>query len=82
MHEIRCPLIYRAGVVVVHSSFARMNTRRLLYTAVTRAKELLCLVGEKRALAQAVATTRENDRRTALVERLQQEKAEALKKAA
>jgi exodeoxyribonuclease V alpha subunit len=61
---------YRAGVVVMHSSFSRMNTRRLLYTAVTRAKELLCLVGEKRALAQAIATTHENDRRTALVERL------------
>lgn len=59
---------YRAGVVVIHSSFARMNTRRLLYTAATRPKELLCLVGEKQAMEQAIATVYENERRTALVE--------------
>jgi exodeoxyribonuclease V alpha subunit len=72
---------YKAAIVVVHSSFARMNTRRLIYTAITRAKQLLCIVGEKHAFARAIHNTHENERRTALVERLQEEAA-TLKKAA
>jgi exodeoxyribonuclease V alpha subunit len=72
---------YKAGIVVVHSSFSRMNTRRLIYTAVTRAKTLLCLVGEQHALVRAIGNTHENERRTALVERLHREE-EDQKKAA
>lgn len=47
-----------------------MLQRNLLYTAVTRAKRLVVLVGSKRALAKAVRTEGAGRRHTALAERL------------
>ena len=47
-----------------------MLQRNLLYTAVTRAKGMVVLVGSRRALARAVRTTRAGRRYTALDERL------------
>jgi len=47
-----------------------MLQRNLLYTAVTRAKRLVVLVGSKRALAKAVRTQGAGRRYTALAERL------------
>jgi exodeoxyribonuclease V alpha subunit len=47
-----------------------MLQRNLLYTAVTRAKQLVVLVGSKRALAKAVRTQGAGRRYTALTERL------------
>ena len=49
-----------------------MLERNLLYTAVTRAKQSLILLGESRAFAQAVAKEGSN-RKTYLVERLTDE---------
>jgi exodeoxyribonuclease V alpha subunit len=47
-----------------------MLQRNLLYTAVTRAKKLVVLVGSERALAQAVRTAGSGRRHTALDLRL------------
>ncbi len=44
--------------------------RNLLYTAVTRARELVVLVGDRRAIEMAVANNRTVERYTGLVERL------------
>jgi superfamily I DNA and RNA helicase len=48
-----------------------MLQRNLLYTAVTRAKRIVVLVGSRRALAKAVRTQVAGRRYTALTERLQ-----------
>jgi exodeoxyribonuclease V alpha subunit len=47
-----------------------MLQRNLLYTAITRAKRLLVLVGTKKALAIAVKNDRTLRRRTRLADRL------------
>jgi hypothetical protein len=47
-----------------------MLQRNLLYTAVTRAKRIVVLVGSKRALAKAVRTPGAGRRYTTLTERL------------
>jgi exodeoxyribonuclease V alpha subunit len=47
-----------------------MLQRNLLYTGITRAKQLIVLVGFRRALAQAVRTPGAGRRRTALTHRL------------
>jgi hypothetical protein len=47
-----------------------MLQRNLLYTAVTRAKQLVVLVGSSKALGQAVRTTGSRRRHTALAHRL------------
>ncbi|MFZ2577056.1 MAG: ATP-dependent RecD-like DNA helicase [Lactococcus hircilactis] len=59
-------------IVPMVSSYSRMLERNLLYTAVTRAKQSLILLGESRAFAQAVAKEGSN-RKTYLVERLTDE---------
>jgi exodeoxyribonuclease V alpha subunit len=48
-----------------------MLQRNLLYTAVTRARQSVVLVGSRRALAKAVRTQGAGRRHTALTERLQ-----------
>jgi nicotinamide mononucleotide adenylyltransferase len=52
-----------------------MLQRNLLYTAVTRAKRLVVLVGSRRALAKAVRTPGAGRRYTALTARLLQGRA-------
>jgi exodeoxyribonuclease V alpha subunit len=47
-----------------------MLQRNLLYTGITRAKQLIVLVGSRRALAQAVRTPGAGRRHTALTHRL------------
>ncbi|MCF2528008.1 SF1B family DNA helicase RecD2 [Yinghuangia soli] len=61
---------YPAVVVPVTTSAWMMLQRNLLYTAVTRAKKLVVLVGSRRALAQAVRTVSAGRRHTALAHRL------------
>ena len=45
-------------LVVLHTSHSIMLQRRLLYTAVTRAKKKTIIVGSKKALATAVKNNR------------------------
>jgi exodeoxyribonuclease V alpha subunit len=62
---------YPCVVVPVTMSAWTMLQRNLLYTAITRAKRLVVLVGSRRALAKAVGTEGAGRRYTALAERLQ-----------
>jgi exodeoxyribonuclease V alpha subunit len=63
---------YRAVVVPVLTSHFVMLQRNLLYTAVTRARELVVLVGQRRAVAIAVRNNKLMDRHTALDARLRE----------
>ncbi len=66
---------YPCVVVPLTTSAWLMLQRNLLYTAVTRAKRIVVLVGSRRALARAVRTQGAGRRYTALTERLQQARA-------
>ncbi|MDP9792444.1 exodeoxyribonuclease V alpha subunit [Catenuloplanes nepalensis] len=61
---------YPAVVVPITTSAWMMLQRNLLYTAITRAKKLVVLVGSRRALAAAVRTVSAGRRHTALTYRL------------
>lgn len=58
-------------VIPLVSQHAVMLQRNLLYTAVTRARRLVVLVGSRRALAIAVENARQAWRESALAERLE-----------
>jgi exodeoxyribonuclease V alpha subunit len=62
---------YPCVVVPVTTSAWLMLQRNLLYTAVSRAKRIVVLVGSRRALAKAVRTQSAGRRYTALTQRLQ-----------
>jgi exodeoxyribonuclease V alpha subunit len=61
---------YPCVVIPVTTSAWLMLQRNLLYTAVTRAKRIVVLVGSRRALAKAVRTQGAGRRYTTLTERL------------
>ncbi len=63
---------YEAVVVGLHTSHYVLLNRALLYTAITRAKRLVVLVGSEHAVKIAVKTTREAQRHGALRERLRE----------
>lgn len=63
------PIIF----MVVHSSHGYMLNRRLLYTAVTRGKTCVVLVGLKAAIERAVGNRRTEARNTRLLLRLQEQ---------
>ncbi|MEX5707447.1 ATP-dependent RecD-like DNA helicase [Parafrankia sp. FMc6] len=62
---------YPAVVIPLTTSAWMMLQRNLLYTAVTRAKKLVVLVGSRRAIGQAVRSAGHGQRHTALAHRLQ-----------
>lgn len=62
---------YPCVVIPLHSQHYVMLQRNLLYTAVTRGRSLVLVVGEKKALAQAVRNDRPQERFTRLTERLE-----------
>ena len=66
---------YPAVVLALHGSHSIMLRRNLFYTAVTRAKQFLCVVGSPGAWARAVRTTGGDERNTALAERLRADRA-------
>ncbi len=63
---------YRAVVVPVLTQHYVMLQRNLLYTAVTRARELVVLVGSRQAIGRAVRNNQILHRHTALDARLKQ----------
>jgi exodeoxyribonuclease V alpha subunit len=63
---------YPAVVIPLHTAHFPMLHRSILYTAVTRGKELVVLVGSKRAVAMAIKNVRIEKRFTGLKERLKQ----------
>ncbi|MFF8655792.1 SF1B family DNA helicase RecD2 [Streptomyces huasconensis] len=68
---------YPAVVIPVTTGAWMMLQRNLLYTAVTRAKKLVVLVGSRKALGQAVRTVSAGRRCTALDFRLSGHRGEA-----
>jgi exodeoxyribonuclease V alpha subunit len=63
---------YRAVVLPFSTQHYMMLQRNLLYTAITRARELVVLVGSKKAVAIAVGNNRTEERFTGLTHVMQQ----------
>jgi exodeoxyribonuclease V alpha subunit len=61
---------YPAVVVLILSQHYIMLQRNLLYTAITRAKKLVVLVGSRKALAIAIHNNKVQHRYTGLADRL------------
>lgn len=62
---------YAAVIVPLHTQHYLLLQRNLLYTAVTRGRKLVVLIGSRKALAMAVQRQNTSQRRTALKKRLQ-----------
>jgi exodeoxyribonuclease V alpha subunit len=59
------------AVIFAHMPCAKtLTTRRVLYTAMTRAKDLLVMVGDKRVLGEMAASGKKIARYSGLSERL------------
>jgi exodeoxyribonuclease V alpha subunit len=63
---------YPAVVIVLHHQHYVMLQRNLLYTAVTRGRRLVVIVGSRRALGRAVHNATVRERYTMLAERLRE----------
>ena len=61
---------YPAVIVIIHTQHYVMLQRNLLYTAITRGKRLVLLMGVPYAIDQAIKTNTVRERRTSLFERL------------
>ena len=61
---------YPAVVIPLHTSHYMMLHRSILYTAVTRGKKLVVLVGSRKAVAMAIRNLRVEKRNTGLREKL------------
>lgn len=61
---------YPAVIVIIHTQHYVMLQRNLLYTAITRGRRLVLLMGVPYAVDQAIKTNTVRERRTGLVERL------------
>ena len=59
-------------VLVLHETHTIMLERQLIYTAVTRAKRLLLVIGTQKALGRAVKRDRSSRRYTSLIERVEE----------
>ena len=62
---------YPAVIVLLHSQHYMMLQRNLLYTAITRGRKLVLVVGAPWAVKKAIETNDVRERRTTLAERLQ-----------
>ena len=62
---------YPAAIVIMHTQHYVMLQRNLLYTAITRGKKLVLLMGVPYAIDQAIKSNTVRERRTSLAERLQ-----------
>ena len=61
---------YPAVIVLIHSQHFMMLQRNLLYTAITRGKKLVLVIGSPWAVKTAIDTNTVRERRTALAERV------------
>ncbi|MBQ5531682.1 MAG: ATP-dependent RecD-like DNA helicase [Kiritimatiellae bacterium] len=62
---------YPAAIVIVHPQHYVMLQRNLLYTAITRGKKLVLLIGVPYAIDRAIQNNTVKERRTSLAGRLQ-----------
>lgn len=63
---------YKSVIINLQCAHAVMLTRPLIYTAITRGKEKVTIVGERRALCIAIKRTDTDQRGTCLAKRLQE----------
>ncbi len=63
---------FRAVVMPVHTTHYIMLQRNLIYTGVTRARQMVVLVGTRKAIAIAVRNNKVSERHTGLAQRLVQ----------
>ncbi len=61
---------YKAVVIVISTQHFKLLQRNLLYTAVTRGKKLVCIVGTGKASGIAIRNNDVRERHTALAERI------------
>ncbi len=61
---------YPAVIILLHTQHYKLLQRNLLYTAVTRGKQLVIVIGSSRAVAIAIKANQVRERRTTLKERL------------
>lgn len=61
---------YPAVIVILHTQHYAMLQRNLLYTAITRARRLVLLMGVPYAVNKAIETNTVRERRTSLADRL------------
>lgn len=59
-------------LAVCHSTHTYVLSRQLLYTAITRAKKGVILVGDEKGIDRALSDTRPPKRNTALIQRMQE----------
>ena len=64
---------FKAVIIPLYVCYEKLFNRNLLYTAMTRAKQMLIFVGSRRVLNYMVNNTHENVRRTGLKRRLIEE---------
>jgi exodeoxyribonuclease V alpha subunit len=62
---------YPAVIVLMATQHYKLLQRNLLYTAITRGRKLVCIIGSTKALQIAIHNNRVVMRRTGLRERLQ-----------
>jgi len=65
---------FKAVIIPIHTIYYVMLVRNLLYTAVTRGKELVILIGSKKALYMAIKNDKEKSRYSSLLQRLTEQK--------
>jgi exodeoxyribonuclease V alpha subunit len=58
-------------ILPVHPTFVYNFNRALLYTAVSRAQEILITVGQRLAIRQAIRDVRVYNRKTMLIEKIE-----------
>jgi exodeoxyribonuclease V alpha subunit len=61
---------YPAVVIVLATQHFKLLQRNLLYTAVTRGRKLVCIVGSSKAIHLAIRNNEVRERRTTLAQRL------------
>jgi exodeoxyribonuclease V alpha subunit len=61
---------YPAVIVLIHTQHYKLLQRNLLYTAITRGKRLVIVIGSSRAVGIAIRSNQVRERRTTLKERL------------
>jgi len=61
---------YPAVVVLISTQHYKLLQRNLLYTAITRGRKLVCVVGSSKAIGMAIRNNKIYMRRTALAQRL------------
>lgn len=65
---------FKAVIILMCEGYGQFLSRNLLYTALTRAKQTAVLVGSKRIIEMMVRNNTSIERKTALCERIQNEK--------